>query len=56
MIYNTSGNFVPAGHSEDFKYIGLFTADPRRFRVPIFRNGTLYWQEPVVHLEVVRNL
>ena len=34
--------------TENFKYIGLFTSDPRRFRVSIFRNGALYWRGYVV--------
>ncbi len=33
---------------ENFHYIGLFTSDPRKFRVSIFRNGGLYWRGFVV--------
>lgn len=34
--------------TENFKYIGLFTSDPRRFRVSVFRNYALYWRGYVV--------
>lgn len=34
--------------TENFKYIGLFTSDPRRFRVSVFRNHALYWRGYVV--------
>ena len=27
--------------TENFQYIGLFTSDPRRFRVSVMRNGAL---------------
>ncbi len=33
---------------ENFHYIGLFTSDPRKFRVSIYRNGGLYWRGFVV--------
>ena len=33
---------------ENFKYIGLFTSDPRRYRVSIYRNTKLYWRGFVV--------
>lgn len=29
---------------ENFKYLSLFTSDPRQFRVSIFRNRHLYWR------------
>ncbi len=29
---------------ENFKYLSLFTSDPRYFRVSIFRNRQLYWR------------
>lgn len=29
---------------ENFQYLSLFTSDPRRFRVSIFRNVQLYWR------------
>ncbi len=34
--------------TENFKYIGLFTSDPRRYRVSVFRNAALYWRGYVV--------
>jgi hypothetical protein len=34
--------------TENFRYIGLFTSDPRRFRVSVFRNGALFWRGYVV--------
>lgn len=34
--------------TENFKYIGLFTSDPRRFRVSVYRNHALYWRGYVV--------
>lgn len=45
--------FVPVKASEasitvlchkNFQYINLFTSDPRKYRVTIFRNGGLYWR------------
>ena len=33
---------------KNFQYIGLFTSDPRRFRVSVMRNGALYWRGYVV--------
>lgn len=33
---------------ENFHYINLFTSDPRRFRVSIYRNTKLYWRGYVV--------
>ena len=33
---------------ENFHYINLFTSDPRKFRVSIFRNTKLYWRGYVV--------
>ena len=33
---------------ENFHYINLFTADPRKFRVSIYRNTKLYWRGYVV--------
>lgn len=30
--------------NENFKYLNLFTSDPRFFRVSIFRNTKLYWR------------
>lgn len=33
---------------QNFKYIGLFTADPRKFRVSVYRNTKLYWRGYVV--------
>lgn len=33
---------------ENFKYISLFTSDPRKYRVSIFRNTVLYWRGFVV--------
>ena len=29
---------------ENFRYLSLFTSDPRQFRVSIFRSGQLYWR------------
>ena len=29
---------------ENFHYLALFTADPRRFRVSVLRSGKLYWR------------
>ncbi len=29
---------------ENFHYLGLFTSDPRYYRMSIFRNGALYWR------------
>lgn len=29
---------------ENFHYLGLFTSDPRFYRMSIFRNGSLYWR------------
>lgn len=29
---------------ENFRYLSLFTSDPRRFRVSIYRNRRLYWR------------
>lgn len=29
---------------ENFHYLSLFTSDPRRFRVSVFRNRQLYWR------------
>lgn len=29
---------------DNFHYIGLFTSDPRKFRVSIYRNTVLYWR------------
>lgn len=49
--------FIPVKGSEatvnilclqNFKYINLFTSDPRKFRVSIFRNTKLYWRGYVV--------
>ena len=33
---------------DNFHYISLFTSDPRKFRVSIFRNTKLYWRGYVV--------
>ncbi len=33
---------------ENFHYLNLFTSDPRKFRVSIFRNKKLYWRGYVV--------
>ena len=33
---------------ENFHYLGLFTSDPRKFRVSIYRNTVLYWRGFVV--------
>ena len=33
---------------ENFRYIGLFTSNPRRYRVSVYRNTVLYWQGFVV--------
>lgn len=33
---------------ENFKYINLFTSDPRKYRVSIFRNTKLYWRGYIV--------
>lgn len=33
---------------ENFHYLSLFTSDPRKFRVSIYRNTILYWREFVV--------
>ena len=33
---------------ENFHYLNLFTSDPRKFRVSIFRNTKLYWRGYVV--------
>ncbi len=33
---------------ENFHYINLFTSDPRKYRVSIFRNTKLYWRGYVV--------
>lgn len=33
---------------ENFHYLSLFTSDPRKFRVSIFRNTILYWRGFVV--------
>ena len=33
---------------ENFRYIGLFTSDPRRYRVSVYRNTVLYWRGFVV--------
>ncbi len=33
---------------ENFHYLGLFTSDPRKFRVSIYRNTKLYWRGYVV--------
>lgn len=49
--------FVPVKASEatinilctrNFHYINLFTSDPRKFRVSVFRNTKLYWRGYVV--------
>lgn len=49
--------FVPVKASEatitimchdNFHYLGLFTSDPRKFRVSIYRNTILYWRGFVV--------
>lgn len=49
--------FVPVKGSEatinilctsNFHYINLFTSDPRKFRVSIYRNAKLYWRGYVV--------
>ena len=29
---------------ENFRYLSLFTSDPRQFRVSILRSGQLYWR------------
>lgn len=29
---------------ENFQYLSLFTSDPRKFRVSIYRGGVLYWR------------
>ena len=29
---------------ENFQYLSLFTSDPRKFRVSIYRGGILYWR------------
>ncbi len=34
--------------TENFKYTGLFTSDPRRFRVSVLRNNKLFWRGYVV--------
>lgn len=34
--------------TENFHYINLFTADPRKFRVSVYRNTKLYWRGYVV--------
>lgn len=34
--------------TENFQYIGLFTSDPRRFRVSVMRNEALYWRGYIV--------
>ena len=33
---------------DNFHFIGLFTSDPRRWRVSIYRNTVLYWRGFVV--------
>ena len=33
---------------DNFHFIGLFTSDPRKFRVSIYRNTVLYWRGFVV--------
>ena len=49
--------FVPVKASEatvtvmcwdNFRYIGLFSIDPRRYRVSVYRNTMLYWRGFVV--------
>ena len=49
--------FIPVKGSEatiniqcftNFHYLGLFTSDPRKFRVSIYRNTKLYWRGYVV--------
>ena len=33
---------------DNFHFIGLFTSDPRKWRVSIYRNTVLYWRGFVV--------
>ena len=33
---------------DNFHYLGLFTSDPREYRMSLFRNGTLFWRGFIV--------
>ena len=39
---------VEIAERDYFHFIGLFTSDPRKFRVSIYRNTVLYWRGFVV--------
>ena len=34
--------------TENFRYLGLFTSDPREYRMSLYRNGTLFWRGFIV--------
>ena len=34
--------------TENFRYLGLFTSDPREYRMSLYRNGSLFWRGFIV--------
>jgi len=34
--------------TQNFHYLGLFTSDPREYRMSLYRNGTLFWRGFIV--------